>query len=193
MDRGAGEAELHDPLRERLAELLHRQFCETLRSQGYRPGAVTSEAERTHGSLKPYAELPEHEKEQNRSSVGDIPRKLAAAGYRMVESPGQRTPDPFPPELLERLAEEEHDRWMRIKLRDGWRWGPSTDKPNRRHASLVAWRMTAPEELRRRFSAAEVSAIGPGELSESERDKDREVVRVIPRLLEQVGYTVVRG
>ena len=69
-------------------------FCEDLRAKGYAWGPQTDEARKTHSALKPYAELPEEEKEQNRGFVRDIPNKLARAGYVMLPARSHEPPSP---------------------------------------------------------------------------------------------------
>ena len=77
--------ELETPLLESLAESLHLDvFCAPLLVQVYKYGFETNDALQTHSSLKPYADLPENEKEYNRSFVRDIPNKLARLGYVMI-------------------------------------------------------------------------------------------------------------
>jgi len=41
------------------------------------------------------------------------------------------------PDLMERLAEAAHIVWMEGKLRDGWKYGPVTDKEKKVHNCLV--------------------------------------------------------
>ena len=138
-----------------------------------------------------YEALPEHEKMQNRGTVRDIATKLAHIGYVMVPARSHQPPFDFPDPNLDLLAEMEHDRWMKAKLVDGWRWAAETDKPNKLHKDLVLWRTLAGEEKARRFSPEELDALGPGLLPEKEKDKDRDLVRGIPEILATAGYTVV--
>ena len=73
---------------------------------------------------------------------------------------------PFPGELMEQLARNEHDRWAGDLVRKGWRWGPPPKDPeNRTHPLLVGWE----------------------ELAEDEREKDRDSIRSIPTMLALVG------
>jgi voltage-gated potassium channel Kch len=116
-------------------------------------------------------ELPEQEKQWNRSAVDDIPVKLARIGCRVApHGLGFAREIAFSPQELEQLAELEHERWSAERTAAGWTQGPRDDE-RRTHPSLVPWR----------------------ELAESEREKDREVVRAIPALLASIGCAVVRG
>ena len=64
----------------------------------------------------------------------------------------------------------EHERFTEAKLASGWEYAAETDKSKQRHRSLVPW----------------------DELGDEDKEKDRELVRSIPRILARVGYTVVR-
>jgi hypothetical protein len=166
------QAQLEGDLLERLARAYHQFFCEQMRAKGYRYGPDTDEEKKTHSSLLPWEELPPDEKEQNRSAVRDIPNKLNRIGYVMIPARSNE-PTKFPrgEDDLERLARMEHRRWMKDKLAAGWEYAPETDKEKKRHKALVPW-----DDER---------------LTEEEKDKDREFVRVIPELLTLIGYTIV--
>jgi RyR domain len=184
--------ELQGPLLEQLAEAAHEVFCSALRVQGYRRGPVIDPVNKTHPALKPYTELPEEEKEQNRGTVRDIPAKLAERGYLMLPARGAGEPFTFPAEDVERMAEREHLRWLRAKLAAGWRYAPVTDKAHQRHQDIVPWHQLSEEEIVAGFTPDERAAMGPGELPEAEREKDRVLVRAIPAILAQAGYTMVK-
>jgi hypothetical protein len=161
---------LEGDLLEKLAEAAHELFCDGLRSQGYALGSHTNSALKTHDALKPYQELLEDEKESNRDSVRDIANKLAAVGYVMMPARSNEPPFEFPGEDLDFLAQMEHERWMRDKVRHGWRFGEKTNKQKKIHESLEPWE----------------------DLSEEERDKDREMIRGIPKILAKAGYAIVK-
>ncbi len=71
---------------------------------------------------------------------------------------------------LELLAEAAHKVWMDGKLRDGWKYGPVTDKTKKIHHCLVPY----------------------SQLSESDKESDRDMVRGIPRILAVAGYKMVK-
>ena len=108
--------ELEKELLEKLAEAAHEVFCDNLRAEGYRYGSVTRREDKLHSSLKPYAELSDDEKEQNRNNVRDISNKLVRFGYAMLPSRSDESASMFSDTEIERLAEIEHERWMREKL-----------------------------------------------------------------------------
>jgi hypothetical protein len=141
--------------------------------------------------MKPYSELPDDEKEQNRGNVRDISNKLARAGYVMIPARSNEPPFDFPGADLELLAAMEHERWMKAKIEAGWRWAAETDKPNQLHKDLLPWRKLTDQE-RAQLSPTDAAAIGSDELPNAEKEKDRVLVRGIPKILAQAGYTVVK-
>jgi hypothetical protein len=174
--------ELEGELLERMAEAAHSVFARMMNATAA-----------PHSSLVPYAALPEDEREQNRDTVRDIPQKLAAAGYLMTPARSNEAPFRFPGEGLEMLAEREHERWVRMRLATGWRHGAQTDKAKKIHQALLPWRKMQDSEMNRAFGAGAMKFLGTDLLPESEREKDRELVRAIPRILAEAGYTIVRS
>ncbi|MBN1303173.1 MAG: hypothetical protein JXA13_01965 [Anaerolineales bacterium] len=165
------QVELDGEVLESLAEAAHTVFSEGMKARGYKHGEVTSEKQKTHLALVPWEQLPEDLKEANRLTVCDIPTKLALAGYIMIPARSNEPPFNFPGDALEQLAEKEHDRWMQSKYEAGWTRAQETDAVNKQHKCLVPWK----------------------ELSEDEREKDRDLVRGIPKILVRAGYTVVKA
>jgi hypothetical protein len=88
-------------------------------------------------------------------------------------------PDPLPTtgvalpdalaELTERLARHIHDTWARRRMQAGWTWGPERDDAARTHPGLVAY----------------------DELSESEKEYDRETALEALRAIVALGYRIV--
>lgn len=70
---------------------------------------------------------------------------------------------------FERLAEAAHVVWMEGKLCEGWKYGPVTDKEKKVHNCLVPY----------------------DQLSETDKESDRDMVRGIPRILAAAGYKIV--
>jgi len=75
------------------------------------------------------------------------------------------------PEMLEVLAEAAHKVWMEGKIRDGWKYGPVTDKVKKIHSCLVPY----------------------DQLSEADKESDRDMVRGIPKILAAAGYKMVKA
>jgi hypothetical protein len=184
---------LEGELLERLAEAAHKVFREEMEKKGYRRGVETNKQLKTHKSLVDYGALPPNEKEQNRDNVRDIPAKLARVGFAMLPAVGSRKSDKFAPEEIELLAEQEHDRWMLLKLRTGWRWGEGPKNEEKRtHPDILTWTVLSDDERKRRYPGFDASVFGPMPLPEEEKDKDRNLVRDIPTIVEKAGMIVVR-
>jgi class 3 adenylate cyclase len=148
---------------EELARAAHESYCAESRARG--------ETAATNSSLLPWSELPEDLREANRSQVADIPNKLRLLGYELAPSHG------LPPSevtltdaQVEDLARREHDRWMASRRRDGWTYAARRDNARKHHPLLIPWE----------------------ELSEPEREKDRDTIRNLPRLVERAGLRLRR-
>lgn len=186
------QIDLESALLERLAEAHHSIYCDELTEEGYRFGETSDDQLKTNPLLKPYAQLSEEEKEHNRTPVRDIPTKLARISYTMIPARSNEPPFQFPGPHLERLAEMEHNRWVKAMIADGWRYGPERDDARKLHPAPLPWRKMSDEELIRVFSPAEIEAMGTEELPEKEKEKDRALMRGIPKILARAGYTVVK-
>ena len=80
----------------------------------------------------------------------------------------------LPPEvvaLTELLARNAHDVWARQRRRDGWTWGPQRDDARKQHPALVPYE----------------------ELSESEREYDRQVAMETVKTIVVLGYRIAAG
>jgi voltage-gated potassium channel Kch len=145
-----------------LARARHQIYCALEMQRGTDPAA--------NESIVPWTDLPEPLKESNRDFARSVSRVLGGLPLRLV--PLRGLPQEAPALLddrLEGLAREEHDRWARDLIAKGWRWGPAPKDPERlTHPLLVDW----------------------DELSEPEREKDRDSVRSIPTMLALVGLEI---
>ena len=155
----AGYRIVHVPEREMLARLVHTRFVERRAADSHEDAA-----------LPPWELLSAEQRELNRSAVDDIAIKLLKSGYRLERHLEPADSVVFPPDVVERLAEREHDRWCRIRLEYGWRYGEVRDDEQRLHPDLVPWY----------------------DLPEHRRQLDREQVLQIPSLLAAVGFGAVR-
>ena len=126
---------------------------------------------------KPYAELAEIDKEDNRAAARRIPEILALAGMAVdLEANADTSAGPSEKEIrehlahhMERLAEAEHDGWMNQRRRNGWSWGKTRDDARKVHPLLVPYT----------------------ELSEKEKKKDRSSVSLFPDMVALAGYRIV--
>lgn len=182
------QLELQGDVLERLAKAAHEVYCKEQAALGWKYGSAKNEETKENPSLVEYERLPEDEKEQNRGQVRDIPAKLSHAGCYMVPAREGEPPFVFPLKVLEELASMEHTRWMREKVRDGWRSGPKTDRPKKLHKCLLPWHKG---ELS--LYTGITHSLGTDELTEDEKEKDRVAVREIATILNCAGYTIVEA
>jgi class 3 adenylate cyclase len=147
---------------EQLAIAAHSLYCADVKRSSLSTG---------HPTLLRWEQLPEDVRRANRWQVADIPYKLSLVGYELTTGHGE-LPHliTFSADEIERLAKQEHDRWRKERERMGWRFSAVRDNARKLHPSLVAWEY----------------------LQESEREKDRAVIRNIPKLLEIAGLRVRR-
>ena len=121
--------------------------------------------------LVAWADLTDDLRAANVAQARDITRKLARVGCTVEPLSGRRTrPVEFTEAEVEELSINEHGRWSRQRRQAGWRYGPVRDNAAKLHPCLVSW----------------------ARLPESEREKDRDVVRRIPGLLAEVGLRILR-
>jgi ryanodine receptor 2 len=73
-------------------------------------------------------------------------------------------------DLTERLAENTHEVWARQRLAEGWTWGPKRDDRQKKHPGLVSY----------------------GELSEEEKQYDRNTALETIRLIVALGYRIMK-
>ena len=74
-------------------------------------------------------------------------------------------------ELVELLAQNNHDVWARQRMAEGWRYGPRRNDSKKEHPGLVPYK----------------------ELSESEKDYDRNTVAETLKTVIALGYRIKRG
>ncbi|MGE0225152.1 MAG: RyR domain-containing protein [Acetobacteraceae bacterium] len=121
---------------------------------------------------KPYADLPEPDKEDNRAAARRMTNILTLAGLTIARE-GQALEDHDVRDRLERnierLAEAEHDEWMAHRQRNGWRFDPTRCDAKKHHPLLIPY----------------------ADLPEKEKDKDRANVRHYPDFAKSAGYRIV--
>ncbi len=71
-------------------------------------------------------------------------------------------------ELIERLAEHNHDIWARQRMTDGWTYGPTRDDATKQHPDLVPY----------------------AELPESEKEYDRQTAIGLVKAILALGYRI---
>jgi len=168
-----------------MAKEAHEIYCEQQDAEGWSWGRVRDDKARKNPSLVKYDQLPEEEKEQNRQQARDIPGKLAYAGCSIVRTREGEQPFVFPDEMLEKLADREHTRWMRLKASKGFRYGIKTGKEPLLHPCMLPWEKGKLDDY-----AGFAESLGDEELSQPEKEKDRSAIRGMVRILGVAGYTI---
>jgi RyR domain len=151
---------IRDDLHDQLARAIHQAYLDHCAAQGDSP--------QSNSSMRPWAELPEDLKQANLAQAADISRKLGEIDCAIVPESTAVRQFVFTAAEIERLAEQEHERWMQERQAQGYVPGP--DRAARQHPDLVPW----------------------ADLGGNARDKDRDAVREIPSILRQAGFQIVR-
>ena len=164
----AGEEEI-------LARSIHENYCtkEQKKGQTYETnrllvswdelGALTEKKDGIAG---------EKYRESNRKQANFIWTKLSLVGCEIgpVTDWDATLEFRFTPDETERLSSLEHERWMSEKREGGWRYGEKRDDAQKIHPSLVPYE----------------------DLSEPEKEKDRDTIRQIPEILSRIDFQVFR-
>ncbi len=63
--------------------------------------------------------------------------------------------------LTEKLAENAHDNWAKLRIEEGWKWGKQRDDTEKKHPSLIPFKKLCEEEKEydRRTSMETLKAI----------------------------------
>jgi hypothetical protein len=138
-----------------LASTMHKAYVQAQLERG---DSIDKNA-----SLSNWSDLPEHKKRANRHAAAHIDVKLRIANCIACELEAAPPEVAFPPDqaTLESLAQLEHRRWMADKYLAGYSYGEQRDEDRMLHPDLISWE----------------------ELSEADKDKDRDNILQIPELL----------
>jgi hypothetical protein len=117
---------------------------------------------------RPYAEIADTDKDDNRAAARRMGEVLAIAGLGLSDDLAR--PEVPLPRGLERMAEAEHNGWMAHRAKNGWRWAATRDDAAKHHPSLLPYK----------------------QLPESEKEKDRNNIRHYPEFAARAGYRIVR-
>ena len=147
---------------ETIARAIHLDYIKNERESGHSP--------ESNPRMVPWEKLPGDYKDSNRNQADHIIEKLRTIGCGVTPIIDWDDPLFDIKPYCEKLAEIEHERWVKEKITAGWKWGAVRDDRwwHRRHPSIAPW----------------------NDLPESEKDKDRNTVSIIPELLRSVDLNI---
>ena len=154
----------------KLARAIHARYLHEIKNQSTR--ADSSFFYNPGNSENPYVsdfdDLQDDIKYSNIDNAFHIPTKLLSIGYKIRQV--KKGFKPFALHLtqeeIETMSRVEHIRWSWEKRLNGWAFGNDKDEIKKTHPSLVPYE----------------------QLSESEKQKDRELVKLIPAFLHDIDY-----
>lgn len=155
---------LLDNTHELLARSIHEEYVREQTAKGDTP--------QTNSSLLSWNDLPEQLKESNRQQADDLGRKLETVncGISPVHDWNAGTFQ-FTEDEIQLLAQHEHDRWVKERKKEGWRYSSSPkDLKRKTNPCLVPWE----------------------QLPSEEQAKDLNTVRSMPRFLAHAGFEIYR-
>jgi DNA-binding SARP family transcriptional activator len=151
-------------INELVARASHQTYLREQRAAGVTSGT----------SIVAWEDLPESLKNSNRRFADGLGAALDAVGCALVPAllmEPDRSVAGFTEDEIETLARREHGRWMADLIRDGWRFSTAAKDPDKKlHPLLTPWE----------------------ELTEAERNKDRDAVRAVPDMLARAGFEIIR-
>jgi serine phosphatase RsbU (regulator of sigma subunit) len=163
-------AEINIGMIKKLARAIHSRYLHEIRNQSkktdnyifYNPDSSLNQY------LSDFDDLPDEIKYSNIDNAAHIPPKLLSIGYkiRRVKKGFKSFALHLNVEEIETMARVEHIRWSWEKRLNGWTFGSIKDDIKRTHPSLIPY----------------------DHLSESEKEKDRELVKLIPAFLQDIDY-----
>ncbi len=163
--------EINDKMVARLARVIHSKYLNEMRKQTsgsqkkiYIPWILNTGDK----NITEFDKLPEEIKHSNLDNAFHIPTKLLSIGFKIrpVGKGYKSAALHLTVEEIETMAKVEHIRWCWDKILHGWFFGPAKDNTRKTHPSIIPYE----------------------DLSEAEKEKDRELVRMIPSLLKDIDY-----
>jgi PAS domain S-box-containing protein len=149
--------------RELVARAIHAQYLENEKLAGETP--------ETNSSMRPWNELPNRLKDSNIRQAENIWKMLHKIHCTIALSSETREPlFEFSDNEVELLAEMEHARWVEERVGKGWIYVKNRDDMQKIHDCIVPW----------------------ADLTEMQRQKDRNAIRALPAILAKVYLKIVR-
>lgn len=85
------------------------------------------------------------------------------------------------PKLMEKMAKEEHNGWVKTKENTGWVFGKPRNDDKKIHNCIIGW----DEERKLKDGSKEV-------LSVKDKNKDKDAIRNFAKVLETAGFVIVK-
>ncbi|MBQ7534735.1 MAG: hypothetical protein IJT43_03855 [Stomatobaculum sp.] len=158
------------------AEIAHKKYQEKRREEAKTLGYTPEQMEQLEAEpeMKDYDELDEFYKEGHRSQIRYLGQRLESfqmdVGLRPIVPGAVDTVTDLYGPVLEQLSELEHERWMRDKQKQGWRYAPAKDPDLKLSPEMVPYE----------------------ELEPVTKEMIRRYVREVPGYLREMGYEMYR-
>jgi len=160
IDRTCTAAAISGGTNEQVAMAIHDHYLPRARVEG-----------RTGAAVRPWEELSEEDREENRQAAAGLVAALRSVGYLPIPGLGwDHDAFRFGDDELELLAAAEHERWMASRLATGWSHGPERDDARKLNPNLVPW----------------------AETSEEGRSFNRTSILEVPAMLARSGFELIR-
>ena len=140
---------------EQLAAAIHERYNKKQEQSGNKPEYLT------------FADLPDDMKYSNLRQARHIYDKLESVGLHLRKNTLEGALEKIPDDLVEILAEMEHEEWIASRTASGWTLGEKDTKAKKSPYLVPFYR-----------------------LSEDVKENDRDSVRSIPALAEMIGMAV---
>jgi serine phosphatase RsbU (regulator of sigma subunit) len=168
------DVEISAPMIIKLARAIHSKYLHEVRSQNKKTDNDPDSSKYNpapdikNPNLTDFDSLPEEIKNSNIDNATHIPTKLLSIGYKIrpVKKGFKTFALHLKKEEVETMSRVEHARWSWEKRLNGWVHGNVKDEILKTHPGLIPY----------------------NQLTESEKEKDRELIRVIPSLLKDIDY-----
>jgi len=163
-------SEINISMVRKLARAIHSRYLHEIRNQSLKANDYISYNSGKSGNqyTVDFDDLPDEIKYSNIDNATHIPTKLLSIGYKIRQV--KKGFKPFALHLneeeVETMARVEHIRWSWEKRLNGWIFGKVKNDIKKTHPSLIPYE----------------------QLSESEKEKDRELVKLIPAFLQDIDY-----
>ncbi len=132
--------------------------------------AEQNPGQQIHPNSRPWRDLPENIRDANRMVADHFEIKMRAIGCRLGMIDGTQEIS-LNEDQLEVLSIMEHSRWWADRALNGWRFGPERDDVQKIHPNMVPY----------------------DDLSEADKQKDRDSVTEMTKILRSEGLVISRG